>query len=139
MAGINKKFPISVPAPGNINDSDMASTREQAARFVESSTDSAPTSWRSPLDGKAWKKSERSPYNLLLSPPQKEALTLVAALNHQSVQEFVALLIEDTLLKELARNAAPEVGGRFSHEATMVHAYLSKWGDLAAGRNSPGR
>lgn len=141
MAGFN----IQKPGGKTAATAESEQTKEaqpqvpKATEFIASSPDTLPDSWRTPMDTRAWKKAERSPYNLLLSPPQKDALTLVANLNLQSVQEYVLLRLEQDLIEELERLAVPEVGGRHAHDAAQALAYLRAWGDLAAGRNQPGR
>lgn len=116
---------------------------KDAQRFVTANTDTSSgefQAWDTPDDGNTWTKRERHPYQLFLSPPQKQAIELAAKLAHtDSSQEFLILLIEKGLREELSRHAQPEIGGVHAKKAADSLAYIQTWGDIPAGRKARGQ
>lgn len=139
MAGFNIVKPSKTESP----EASAVDLDKDAKRFVSANTDTSTgpfPPWETPADGETWTKRERYPYQLFLSPAQKQALNLVAKLTHsQSAQEFLVLLIERGLLDELSSYAQPEVGGIHAKEAAEALAYLQAWGDITAGRKARGQ
>lgn len=134
MAGFNIPIPAVSPVEAEAKDKLPAATE-----FVAANSNAIPQPWRTPIDGKVWKKQEKSQINLFISPPQRQGITVAAKLNHMGIQEYLATVIERAVLADLEKYAKSEVGGCFAHEAAQAREYLLAWGDIAAGRNSPGR
>jgi hypothetical protein len=96
--------------------------------------------WRTPIDGHKWKSTERSLFNVYLSPPQREALDLIVRATGKAKVATVAEILEQALLDQLKELTDPAIAGvAMANEAADTLHYLSKWGDLTVGRTKPGR